>query len=77
MSCTEPVPPSPGGAANASETTAVRGGLAEYVHRGNPCGIKFNSYAERYRYLRGKAKCDEIPFPCCTPTTLACDCEPS
>ncbi len=65
---------SPGGAKDASETTASRGGVAEYAYRGNAC--TFSTYADRYRYLRGKAACNPatITFPCCTATTLACNC---
>ncbi len=74
MSCT-PQPNNPGGALDASETTAVRGGIAEHVHRGSPCNITFTSYEEKYRYLRGKAACSQgtIKFPCCTTTTQACN----
>ena len=77
MSCKQPAMVSLGGAKDASETTAIRGGIAEYVDRGAACGIKFNSYEARYRYLRGKSapSCNNnVTFPCCTTTTTSCGC---
>ncbi len=67
---------SPGGATDASETSATRAGVAEYSTRASvTCNVTFSSYAERYRYLRGKAACSNgtIPFPCCSATNLACN----
>lgn len=63
----------PGGAKDASETGTARAGLAEYNFRGSPCPLTFRSFEEKYRYLRGKSKCADIPFPCCTAQTLACN----
>jgi hypothetical protein len=63
----------PGGALNASETSAVRSGIAQYVRLGDG-NRTFLSFAEKYAYLRGKAACSDgaITFPCCSSTTQSC-----
>jgi hypothetical protein len=64
---------SPGGALDASETAATRGGVAQYAQLG-PSKRTFSSFAEKYAYLRGKAACSNgtITFPCCSSTTQTC-----
>ena len=69
-----PTPTLVRGGLDASETIAIRGGVAEYAQFG-PYKRSFLSFAEKYSYLRGKAACSggAIQFPCCSATTQACD----